>query len=138
MVLYNSVGHKFEFAHSPAAFSIRSIGPYVDSDSFWGNPVPKDKGARASIDGAFLSLGLDQGAAAIYRVNHDHQTDESTNFDFLVSEKPPGDKEIKRNRKLAAELKITSEEEHALAAWYPAIISYFGSVGKRPTSKPFS
>ena len=121
MVLYNSMGDKFEFTHSPAAFSIRSIGPYVDSDSFWGNPVPKDKGARTSIDGAFLALGLDQGATVIYRLNEGKNR--STNFDFWVDAKPPAAAVIKRNRKIAADLQITPREERALAAWFPAITS---------------
>jgi hypothetical protein len=132
MALYNSMGHKFEFVGSPATFSIRTVGPYVDSDSFWGNPVPKDKRANASIDGSFLALGLDKGAAAIYRVNQDKYKDESTNFDFFVSPKPPGTREIARNRKLAVALQITPAEERALAAWYPAIFSYFSSVGETP------
>ncbi|HTR43381.1 MAG TPA: hypothetical protein VMH87_17350 [Pseudomonadales bacterium] len=131
LVLYNSMGDKFEFTRSPAAFSIRSIGPYVDSDSFWGNPVAKDKRANAAIDGAFLSLGLDKGAAAIYRVRQDKQ-DGATNFDFGVEPKPPPAAKIAHNRKLATELKITPEEERALAAWFPAMNSYFTSVGNTP------
>jgi hypothetical protein len=130
MVLYNSMGDKFEFAHSPAAFNIRSIGPYVDSDSFWGNPVPKDKGARTTIDGAFLGLGLDKGAAAIYRLNQGKT--KSTNFNFWVDSKPPKATEITRSRKVATELQITPTEERALAAWFPAITSYFSSVGETP------
>jgi len=64
MVLYNSMGDKFEFARSPATFSIRAFGPYVDTASFWGNPVPKDKHANAFVDGSFLGLGLDQGSSS--------------------------------------------------------------------------
>lgn len=130
MVLYNSMGDKFEFAHSPASFSIRALGPYVDTDSFWGNPVPKDKFAHTSVDGAFLGLGLDKGAAAIYRVNQDKN--KSTNFNFWVNSKDPSAAEIKRNRKVAAELQITPAEERALAAWYPAMMSYFSAVGETP------
>jgi hypothetical protein len=130
MVLFNSMGNKFEFASAPAEFSIRALGPYVDTESFWGNPVAKDKFAHASVDGAFLGLGLDKGAAAIYRVNQDKN--KGTNFNFWVSSKNPTALEIKRNRRVAAELKITPAEERALAAWYPAMMSYFTAVGETP------
>jgi hypothetical protein len=132
MVVYNSMSNKFEFARSPAAFSIRTLGPYVDTRSVWGNPVPRDKYGRASIDGSFLGLGLDKGAATIYRINQVKQKNESTNFDLFVSPKPPTAEKAGRNRKFAAELKITPNEELALAAWYPAISSYFNSVGETP------
>jgi hypothetical protein len=130
MVLYNSMGDKFEFTRSPAMFSIRALGPYVDTESFWGNPVPKDKYARVSIDGNFLGLGLDKGAAAIYRFNQGKNR--STNFNFWVDSKVPAAGEIKRNRKVATELQIAPAEEQALAAWYPAMMAYFNAVGETP------
>jgi hypothetical protein len=130
MVLYNAMGDKFEFASATAAFKIRALGPYVDAESFWGSPVAKDKFARASVDGAFLGLGLDKGAAAIYRVNRDKN--KGTNFNFWVYSKDPSAAEIKDNRRVAAELNITPAEERALAAWYPAMMSYFTAVGETP------
>ena len=130
MVLYNSMGDKFEFTRSPATFSIRALGPYVDTTSFWGNPVAKDKYARVSIDGNFLGLGLDKGAAAIFRMNGGKN--KSTNFNFWVESKPFAAAEIKRSRKVATELQITPTEERALAAWYPAMMAYFNAVGETP------
>jgi hypothetical protein len=131
-VLYNSMGDKFEFVRSPVTFNIRTLGPYVDSDSFWGNPVPKDKHARAFVDGSFLSLGLDKGAAAIYRFDLEKEKTKATNFDFWVSSKPPDAKKINRNRTLAAALHVTPDEERALAGWSTTMYSYFNAVGETP------
>ena len=133
MVLYNSLGDKFEFVRSPITFNIRTIGPYLDSESFWGNPVPKDKQASADADGAFLSLGLDKGAATIYRLKLAEAGTAATNFELWAWGKAPPASKAAKNRKLAAMLHVTGEEERAVAAWYPALSSYFDSVGQTPS-----
>jgi hypothetical protein len=132
LVIYTSTGSRFEFPQTNAAFRIRSIGPYVDSASIWGSPVPKDKSAALSVNEGFVGLGMDKGAAAIYRLHLARQRMEITNFNFIVSEKPFEAERVNRDRKFAARLQITPEEERALAGWYPAIYSYFDSVGQTP------
>ncbi len=131
-VLYNSLGDKFEFSNSPATFRIRALGPYVDTASFWGQPVPKDKYAQADIDGGFLGIGMDKAAAAIHRLNLAGGKTDTTNFDMWASDKPPSDSRASKNKKIAASLKITPQEERALAGWYPALWSYFNTVGETP------
>jgi hypothetical protein len=131
-VLYNSLGHKFEFASAPAIFSIRALGPYVDTVSIWGQPVSKDKYAQASVDGNFLGLGMDKAAAAVHRINLAEKETHATNFEFWVEDAPPKPPRAQRNQKLAAALHITPQEERALAGWYPALESYFDAVGETP------
>jgi len=128
LVLYTSLGGKFEFPRIPAVFRIRTIGPYEITDS-WKNPSVRDKSAQVTIDGGFLGLGLDKGAAVIYRLNQAH----ATNFDFWISEKPISAEKITRNRQLAAKLQITPEEDRALASGSPALDSYFSSVSEVPS-----
>jgi hypothetical protein len=132
LVFYTSTGSRFEFPQTYAAFRIRSLGPYVDSTSIWGSPVPKDKSAAVSINEGFLGLGMDKGAAAIYRLHLARQKMQITNFNFSISEKPFKAERINGDRKFAARLQITPGEERALAGWYPAINSYFDSVGQTP------
>jgi hypothetical protein len=131
-VLYNSLGHKFEFAHAPATFRIRTLGPYVDTVSFWGTPVAKDDYGSASVNEAFLGLGLDKSAAALYRISMATEEARATNFNPWVYEKPPPAKQTERNQKLAVALHITPEEELAFASWYPTLMSYFTTVGETP------
>ena len=131
-VFYTSTGSRFEFPQTYAAFRIRSLGPYVDTASLWGSPVAKDKSAALSINEGFLGLGMDKGAAAIYRLHLARLKLQITNFNLTVSEKPFTAEQINGNRTIAARLQITSAEERALAGWYPAINSYFDSVGQTP------
>jgi hypothetical protein len=127
-VLYNSMGDKFEFANSPVSFQIRTLGPYVETESFWGKPVAKENHAQVSVNGAFLSLGLDKGADAINRLYRAH----ATNFNFWVTPQPPSSREAQTNQELAAALKVTPEEKRFLASWFPALMCYFEAVGETP------
>lgn len=127
-VVYISTGDKFEFARSPVSFRIRTIGPYVNTESFFGKPVAKDNGAQVSVNGAFLNLGLNKGAAAINRIYNAH----GTNFNFWVAGRPPSDKEVQKNQKVAAALNVTPEEKRAIASWFPTLMCYFDAVGKTP------
>jgi hypothetical protein len=127
-VIYNSTGDKFEFANSPVLFRIRTLGPYVDAESFWGKPVAKENVAQVSVNGTFLGLGLDQGAAAINRLYRAH----GTNFNFWAGDRPPSIKEAQKNLKIAAALNVTPEEKRALASWFPSLMCYLDAVGETP------
>jgi hypothetical protein len=127
-VLYNSTGDKFEFARSPVIFHIRTLGPYVNGASFWGKPVARANDAQVTVNGAFLSLGLDKGAAAINRLRREH----GTNFNFWVAARPPSNKAAQENQKLAALCHVTPEEKRALASWFPTLMCYFQAVGETP------
>ncbi|HXC34782.1 MAG TPA: hypothetical protein VNV43_02850, partial [Candidatus Acidoferrales bacterium] len=110
VVFYNSMGDKFEFSNTPVTFRIRTLGPYVESASIWGAPVPKDNDARASVNGTFLALGMDKCMASLYRLDPLIKKFGATNINLQVSEKPPSDATIKKNQKLATLLHITSQE----------------------------
>jgi hypothetical protein len=132
IVFYNSMGDKFEFSNTPVEFRIRTLGPFVESASIWGAPVPKDNYARASVNGTFLALGLDKCMAALYRLEPLIQKTGATNFNREISAKPPPAATIKKNQKLAALLQITPQEKIALATGGPALNSYFNAVGEIP------
>lgn len=132
VVIYNSMGDKFEFSNTPVAFRIRTIGPYVNSQSIWGAPVPRDDFGRASVNGTFLALGLDKCMAALYRLDPLMQKTGATNFDLQIAGKPRPDATAKKNQKYAALLHVTPEEKYALAVAGPTLTSYFGAVGETP------
>jgi hypothetical protein len=94
--------------------------------------VPKDNYGHASVNGTFLALGLDKSMAALYRLNPIIQIIGASNFDLEITEKPPADTTAKENQKLAALLHVTPQEERALAAGGPALMSYFNAVGETP------
>jgi hypothetical protein len=127
-VLYNAMGDKFEFARSPVIFRIRTLGPYVETESFWGKPVARDEDAQVSVNGTYLGLGLDTGAAAINRLYRAH----GTNYNFRTAQRPPPEKEAQKNQKIATALNVTPEERRALAGWFPALMCYFDAVGETP------
>jgi len=130
VVLYNAIGDKFEFEKVPVAFRIRTIGPFVNSASFWGAPTPKDDSGRASVNGTFLVLGLDKCMAVLYRL--DTNDTENTNNLFETADKPFPAATVKENQKLAAPLRVTLEGRRALAAAQPTLVSYFTAVGETP------
>lgn len=132
VVLYNSVGDKFEFSNAPVAFRIRTLGPYVNLASAWGAPVPKDSYGHANVNGTFLALGLDQCMAALYRLDPLTRKTGATNLDLQPADKPFQDSEVKTNRELAASLNITLDERRALAVGEPALMNYFEAVGETP------
>ena len=132
LVLYSCTGNKFEYSQSYAGLHIRSLGPYVDSESFWGNPVAKDKSASVSVNQSYLALGLDRGAAAVCRWTLAEKQTGDTNFNFWFSPKPLDSQRISTNQQAAAPLHVTASEERAVAAWSPVLDSYFESVGQTP------
>ncbi|HEV2318748.1 MAG TPA: hypothetical protein VGV18_03300, partial [Verrucomicrobiae bacterium] len=133
VTFYNSMGDKFEFPKAPVAFRIRTIGPYVNSASIWGAPVPKDNYGRASVNGTFLALGLDQCMAALCRMDPLIVRIGASNINLLVSANLPPAATIKKNQKFAALLRITPQEKSALATAGPTLMSYFNAVGETPS-----
>lgn len=132
VVLYNSMGDKFEFPNVPVTFRIRTIGPFVNEASIWGAPVPKDNFGRASVNGTFLAIGLDQCMAALYRLDPMIQKIGTTNLDLQPADKPFPDATVKKDQKIAASLHITPQERSALATGEPTLMSYFQAVGETP------
>jgi hypothetical protein len=123
MVLYSSCGNKFEFASSPVFVRLRTLGPFAEPSAKRKPPKVKDLSARFALDQGFLSLGLDRGSAAILRMK---QT--GTKGDVWFRSKPFGEAEVSKARKLAAAVRLTAQEERAMGASVPALLSYFKVV----------
>jgi hypothetical protein len=127
MVMYSSTGNKLEFVSSPAFVTLRTLGPFAESDANSKPLKTLDKSARFALDKGFLSLGLDRAAAVVLRLNQVDPNHERKGS-FAFNSKPFSEIEITKNRKVAAVLQLTAEDERALAGSAPALMSYFAIV----------
>ena len=135
MVLYSSTGHRYEFAPSPIGIRVRLLGPFAEPDPHRRKASdPGDASAQVFVSQSFLSLGLDGGAAAIYRWGQAARQEGGTNFveTFDVSGKPYASSRTNHDAALAASWHVTPEEERALVCWDPALDAYFSAVGETP------
>ena len=122
-VTYNTLGHKIEFRSAPTPINLRTIGPFAEAATKkW-----RDTTAHFVLDQDFLGLGLDQAAAAILRMYRS-----STNGPFMSGTEAFGEDVLTRCRKANETWRITAAEERALAASYPALLSYFSTVQQTP------
>jgi hypothetical protein len=124
-VLYSGSGTKFEFAPSPALVELQTLGPFSESQGKTKAAAPQPAKARFAVNQGFLGLGLDQGAATIYRLEQ-----ANTHGSFWLGPKPPSAAQIAEFRKTAEATHITTEEERAVGGMLPALLSYFEIVGE--------
>ena len=124
MVLYSSFGGTQTCVSVPAFVVVRTLGPFTASTKPGKAP---EKSARFGLNKGFLSLGLHHAAAAFRRFEQG-----SVHGSWTVKHTPFSDAELVNGRNLAAKLKLTSDEEHALIGSIPALLSYFEVVENAP------
>ena len=122
-VIYTSTGNKLEFNSLPAFLNLRTLGPFADSDAKRRSSKLQDKSSRFALNQDFLVLGLDQAAKVVLRLRESKPTHTDRWFSF--SGTPFRETEVKAGRKLAEAVKLTAQEERALAGSGPALMSYF-------------
>ena len=137
MVVYTSIGGKFEFARSPATIRIRTLGPFIETVSGHhrprSQPTMVDKSVKVTVNQTLLGLGLDQATAAMHRLDlFKKQNKNIPKFYFGTSPDPFGSAEVTRARAAADQMHLTPAEERALAGGFPALFSYFNSVQETP------
>ena len=120
-VWYTSAGDKLEFASAQAPVSLLLLGPFAGAAG--KAPSTKEQKARFTLDKGFLGLGLDDAAAAIYRMRQAKLTNQ-----FEASPTPFTQAQIAEGKKAAAVLQLTATEQRALAGLGPALLSYFELV----------
>jgi hypothetical protein len=130
--LYTSTGNKFVFTGSPVTFRIRTVGPYVNAASIWGEPVPKDNSVpTVTVNKGYLSLGLEKGTAIFYRWKQAEKAKRKI-FHFSFGNRPYPESEIAKAKKAVAEFDVTTNEERDVAGGYLALMSYFSAVSETP------
>lgn len=102
-------GPPIQFKSRPYPVRLRMMGPF-DAAVPARAPKWKETVAQFSVNEDFLALGMDQAAALL------HQWSRSTNFTGAM------------NSKALKAMNPTPEEQRALCAVFPALISYFKIV----------
>jgi hypothetical protein len=105
----SAFGPPMKFKSRPYPVKLRMFGPFAAAGSA-KQPKWKETGAQFSVNEDFLALGLDQSAALLYRWS------KVTNFNKGLTSKA-----------LRA-MNPTPDEQRALCATFPALISYFEIV----------
>lgn len=126
MVLYTTMGNKFEFRSAPTVVNVRTLGPFLESGDK-RKLKAEDKNARFVLDKGFLSLGMERAAAAVLLFK---DAKEHGNFGFAG--KPFSDAEIAKGRRLAEVAHISNDDERALCGACPALLSYFNFAQHTP------
>ena len=127
MVLYSSFGGSLKTLSDPAFVVVRTLGPFVDQPKRGTPAKSADKSARFALNKGFLGLGLNHAAAAFCGMK-----EAKTHGSFVVRGTPFSEAKIAEGRKLAAKLRLTEQQEHALIGAVPALMSYFEIVRKTP------
>lgn len=122
MVMYSSTGSRLEFVSTPAEVTLRTLGPF-DASPRKRALKHHDKTAQFTLDEGFLALGLDRAAVALMRLR---QTKVKGSFAF--SSQPFSEATIAKTRKVTDPVRLTTDEERALAGAAPALMSYFNVV----------
>jgi hypothetical protein len=104
----SAFGPPMKFKSKPYPVKLRMFGPFAVGSA--KQPKSKETVAQFSVNEDFLALGMDQAAALL------HRWSQSTNFDKAMTSKA-----------LKA-MNPTAEEQRALGAVFPALISYFEIV----------
>jgi len=115
MVLYSCRGNKLEYFRSPAMVCLRTFGPFVTSKP--DRCTEKDE--RFSLDEAALSLGLDQAAGVLYKIEQNQ-----LKGTLWFNPKPLTDEQLAEGRKFSDAVQLTAEQERALGGMFPALFSY--------------
>ena len=137
MIVYTSIGGKFEFVRAPATIRIRTLGPFLEPVSGHhrprSQPTMVDESVQVNVNQTLLGLGLDQATAAMHRLDTFRKQNKNIpKFYFGTSPDPFGSAEVARARAAADQMHLTPAEERALAGGFPALFSYFDSVEETP------
>jgi hypothetical protein len=122
MVMHSSTGSKLEFVSTPADVTLRTLGPF-DASPRKRALKHHDKTAQFTLDEGFLALGLDRSAVALMRLRKT-----KVKGSFAFSGQPFSEATIAKTRKMTDPVRLTLEEERALAGAAPALMSYFNVV----------
>jgi hypothetical protein len=124
-VCYVGAGDKMEFAGSAAPVSLRLLGPFVDATN--KAPTMEDQKVRITLNQGFLGMGLEKAAAAFHRM---HQN--NLRGHFAIRPKPFTETEVAEGKKAMAILKLSAEEQRAIAGSQFALMSYVHLVQETP------
>ena len=126
-VLYVGAGDKVEFSRAMAPVNLRLLGPFTERSAKLWSPKAKEEKARVSVNEGFLSIGLDQAAAAVYRMRQEH-----FRGTFRVRSRPFTETEAAEGKKAIADLHLSMAEQRALVGANMALESFTRLVQETP------
>jgi hypothetical protein len=127
VICYVGAGDKVEFSRAEAPLNLRLAGPFVDGTQKGKTPKVEDDRARVSVNQGFLGIGLDEAAAATYRIVQNH-----LHGGLGVRARPFTAAEIEAGRKSMAGLRLSLKEQRAIAGGRLALESYTTIVQETP------
>ena len=127
VVMYVGVGDKVEFSRTVSPMNLRLLGPFVERTSKTKPPKVKDERARVNVNEGFLGIGLDQAAAATYRMQQS-----KTKGGFWARPRPFTEAEVEQGRKALTNSQLTLKEQRALVGANMALDSFTRLVQETP------
>jgi hypothetical protein len=123
LVMYSCIGTRLEFPTVWSSAVLRTFGPFSLTDKKAAAGIPPHEPVRLRLNEGWLSLGMDQGAAAMYRTCQSETNKSGRHYWFRST--PLSNEEVDKNRKVFGAAPYSFAEEHALAGTWPAMFSYF-------------
>jgi hypothetical protein len=122
---YVGTGDKVTFAGSAAPVRLRLLGPFAPGTS----KVPRfqEQETRITLNPGFLSIGLDQAAAAFHRIRQNN-----LHGKLPIRPRPFTEVEIADGKKAVAVLQLSAGEQRAIAGSQLALMSYIHLVQQTP------
>jgi len=108
-----------------APVNLRLLGPFVDAAN--KQPKMEDQKAHITLNKGFLGIGLDEAAAAFYRMRQN-----KLQGGFQIRPRPFTEAETAEGKKAMAVLRLSAEEQRAIAGSQLALMSYFHLVQETP------
>lgn len=128
LTIFSSTGSKFEFFSTNRSLNLRTLGPFQTVGGRPKKGKSQDLNVDAIINEGFLELGLDRAADAIERTIRTW----AARPHFSFSPSPPTASERAKGKELAAKVGLLPEEERALCAAGPALMSYLTLTQNSP------
>ncbi|MGH8019873.1 MAG: hypothetical protein ACREIA_16660 [Opitutaceae bacterium] len=125
LTLYSSSGNEFSFESANAAVDVRTLGPLAVSGKRNDGALDKVTEARAVVNREFLALGFDRACRTVIRLKEARQAgriEANERFGFAVEPYEP--EEIAVGKDIVERAGLTSEDERAFAATFPALMTY--------------
>ncbi|MDB6033989.1 MAG: hypothetical protein JWM16_4327, partial [Verrucomicrobiales bacterium] len=122
---YVGAGDKVTFGGSAAPVRLRLLGPFAPGST--KAPRFQVQETRITLNPGFLSIGLDQAAAAFHRIRQNN-----LHGKLPIRPRPFTEAEIADGKKAVAVLQLSAGEQRAIAGSQLALMSYIHLVQQAP------
>jgi hypothetical protein len=122
---YVGAGTKVAFAGSAAPVRLRLLGPFAADSS---KPAKfQDQETRITLNPGYLSIGLDQAAAAFHRMRQSNWHGK-----LPIRQRPFTEAEVAEGKKIVDSLQLSASEQRSIVGSQLALMSYIHLVQQTP------